>query len=84
MQVTVQLAPTILGVILGPDIKTLRLNQKEMATLQRASDIIEQVRDRLNDEMGTQIFEMSAYYTIRVDEILYDYEGVLEIGEEMR
>ena len=70
MQVVKISAPTILGLVVGPDHLQLRLNQKEIAALQRAIDIREEARDRLRDGMGDEEYEMSNLYVLHCDDLV--------------
>ena len=55
---------------MGKDRHYLRLNKQELATLERAVAIREEVRDRLSKELGLHTFEGSDYYTLTVDNLI--------------
>ena len=72
---------TALGLKISPDRKIIRLNKQEMATIRRAINIREEVRDRLRDEMGWERFEDSDLYTLSVDEIVDEGDGQIVFEE---
>lgn len=84
MQIVKIPGPHMLGMALGPDTWQLQLNQREIATLKRAVEINEEVRDRLREAMGWESFEGSDLYVLDVEDLLdtpvinfdYDYTAM--------
>ena len=77
MQTTTMPAPSFLGVSSGlPDTLKVSLNQRELATVRRAVAIVEEVRDRMRDTMGTPSFEESLWYVLDAHD-LADEDGVI-------
>ncbi len=84
MQVAKDLAPTMFGIQLGPDQWQLRLNKREIDTLEQAIAIREEARDRLREGMGWEEFESSVLYVLSVDDLVdtpvinfaLDYSGM--------
>ncbi len=77
MQTLNQPAPSFFGEASGlPDKKTVKLNQRELATVQKAVAIVEEVRDRMRLSMGTAAFEGSLWYVLNVHD-LADENGVI-------
>ncbi len=70
MQIVKDMAPTMLGIKMGPDAWQLRLNKREIDTLKRAITIREDARDRLREAMGWEDFEDSDLYTLSVDDLV--------------
>lgn len=65
--------PSFMGVIAPIPVRyRLDLNQRELATLQRAYEIREAVRDRIAKELGTAAFESSVWYTLDIDTLIDD------------
>jgi len=74
MQTTLEKAPSLFGVASGlPDKMKVSLNQRELATVRRAVAIVEEVRDRMRDSMGTPGFEESLWYVLNAYDL--DDEG---------
>ena len=77
MQTTTTPALLFLGVSSGlPDTLKVTLNQRELATVRKAVAIVEEVRDRMRDTMGTPAFEESAWYVLGAHD-LADENGVV-------
>lgn len=62
------------GVALGLDYEGIELNAREVATLERAVEIREAVREKLRELWGDERFDASDEQTLRIDELLYDWE----------
>ena len=77
MQTTRVPAISFFGVSSGlPDTMKVTLNQRELATIKKAVAIVEEVRDRMRDSMGTADFEESLWYVLDVHD-LADEDGVI-------
>ena len=77
MHTTVTKALSFLGVDSGlPDKRQVTLNQRELATVRKAVAIVEEVRDRMRDDMGTPAFEKSLWYVLDAHD-LADEDGVI-------
>ena len=71
-------SPTFFGVSSGlPDKMGVALNQRELATINKAVAITEEVRDRMRESMGTPAFEESLWYVLDAHD-LADEEGKIE------
>ena len=81
MKTTTTKPDVFFGVQMGSPITSIDLNQRELATLRRASEIREQVRDRIDELMGTAEFESSRWYCLRIDDLLDEDGAVLSASE---
>ncbi len=77
MQTTIRKPPSFFGESIGlPDTLSVKLNQRELATVRKAVVIVEEVRDRMRDSMGTWDFETSLWYVLDAHD-LDDVNGVV-------
>ena len=77
MQTTRVPAISFFGVSSGlPDTMKVNLNQRELATVNKAVAIVEEVRDRMQTSMGTPAFEESLWYVLDAHD-LADEKGVI-------
>ena len=77
MKTTTSKPAVFFGVQMGSPITSIDLNQRELATLRRAAEIREQVRDRIEGLMGPAGFESSRWYCLRIDDLLDEDGAVL-------
>ena len=62
--------PSFFGVDPGiPPTYRLVLSKRELETVKRADQILDQVRDAIRESMGTEDFEQSAYFVLYIDEL---------------
>jgi hypothetical protein len=69
----------MLGTVITEGHDELVFSKAELATLQRACDIVEAARDRLREVMGWEDFESSRLYALTPDDIVSEYEGRIEL-----